>query len=225
VLQEYTESIPAPSTQIWQKECEGIRQDVRIFYANEQGRTSTPKYLELELHRDAGLFHLELSEELTLPIKGYVDRVDEIAPHQYKILDYKSGGTKKYKANEFFSGGTQLQHALYAAAVEQYLRESGLDSAAEVVESAYVFPTEKGMGDEVVRLQNRKEDLAKLIQHMLDAMRDGVFPPTKDPMNCNWCDYQGVCDGQAGRIKHSLKLEDEANAERLASISEVNRYA
>ncbi|MEX2415843.1 MAG: PD-(D/E)XK nuclease family protein, partial [Paenibacillaceae bacterium] len=197
MLQEYTLSIPAPSTQIWQKECEGIRQDVKIFYANEQGGSSTPKYLELELHHAAGLFQLELSEDLTLPIKGYVDRVDEIAPHQYKILDYKSGGTKKYKANEFFSGGTQLQHALYAEAVEQYLRESGLDPAAEVVESAYVFPTERGMGNEVVRVQNRKEDLAKLIQHMLDAMRDGVFPPTKDPMNCNWCDYQGVCDGHA----------------------------
>lgn len=225
VLQEYTEAIPAPSTQIWQKESESIRQDVKIFYANEQGRTSTPKYLELELHRDAGLFHLELSEELTLPIKGYVDRVDEIAPHQYKILDYKSGGTKKYKANAFFSGGTQLQHALYAIAVEQYLRESGLDSAAEVVESAYVFPTEKGMGNEVVRLQNRKEDLAKLIQHMLDAMQGGVFPPTKDPMNCNWCDYQGVCDGHAERMKLSSKLEDEVNAERLAAIRGVNRYA
>lgn len=226
VLQEYTASIPAPSTQIWQKECEGIRQDVKIFYANEQGRSTTPRYLELALHEAAaGLFQLELSEELTLPIKGYVDRVDEIAPHQYKILDYKSGGTKKYKANEFFSGGTQLQHALYAEAVEQYLRESGLDPSADVVESAYVFPTERGMGGEVVRVQNRKKDLAKLVQHMLDAMRDGVFPPTKDPMNCNWCDYQGVCDGHAERMKKSLKREDEANAERLASILEVNRYA
>jgi ATP-dependent helicase/nuclease subunit B len=226
VLQEYTHSIPAPSTQIWQKECESIRQDVKIFYANEQGRSSTPRYLELALHEAAaGLFQLELSEELTLPIKGYVDRVDEIAPHQYKVLDYKSGGTKKYKANEFFSGGTQLQHALYAEAVEQYLRESGLDPSADVVESAYVFPTERGMGGEIVRVQNRKGDLAKLIQHMLDAMRDGVFPPTKEPMNCNWCDYQGVCDGHAERMKKSSKREDEVNAERLASILEVNRYA
>lgn len=224
-LQANTESIPAPSTQIWLKECEAIRQDVRIFYANEQARASKPKYLELELHQAAGLFHLELSEELTLPIKGYVDRVDEIAPHQYKIIDYKSGGAKKYKANDFFSCGTQLQHALYATAVEQYLLESGLDPEAEVVESAYVFPTEKGMGNEVVRLQNRKDDLAKLVQHMLDAMRDGVFPSTKEPMNCNWCDYQGVCDGQAGRMKLSLKLEEDANSERLASIREVNRYA
>lgn len=81
------------------------------------------------------------------------------------------------------------------------------------------------MGGEVVRVQNRKEDLAKVVQHMLDAMRDGVFPPTKDPMNCNWCDYQGVCDGHAERMKKSSKREDEANAERLASILEVNRYA
>lgn len=225
VLQEYTESIPAPSTQIWQKECDSIRQDVKIFYANEQGRSSVPKFLELELHQSARLFQLELSKDLTLPIKGYVDRVDEIAPHQYKVIDYKSGGTKKYKANEFFSGGTQLQHALYAEAVEQYLREAGLDPSAKVVESAYVFPTERGMGNEVVRVQNRKEDLAKLIQHMLEAMRDGVFPPTKDPMNCNWCDYQGVCDGHAECMKKSLKREDEANAKRLASILEVNRYA
>lgn len=225
VIQEYTELIPAPSTQIWQKECETIRQDVKIFYANEQGRTSTPKYLELELHQDAGFFQLKLSDDLTLPIKGFVDRVDEISPHQYKIIDYKSGGTKKYKDNEFFSGGTQLQHALYATATEQYLRESGLDQSAMIVESAYVFPTEKGMGNEIVRQQNRKDDLAKLIQHMLGAMREGVFPPTKDPMNCNWCDYQAVCDGQAESMKQTLKLEAEINAERLASIREVDSYA
>ena len=225
VINEYTQQIPAPSAHIWHKECESIRKDVKIFYANEQNRTSTPKYLELKLHQEEGLFHLELSEQLTLPIKGYVDRVDQIGPHQYKILDYKSGSTKKYKANEFFSGGTQMQHALYAAATEQYLRKSGIDPEAIVVESAYVFPTERGMGSEVVRIQNRKQDLAKLIQHMLDAMKEGVFLPTKDPLNCNWCDYQGVCDGQAEQMKQTLKRDVEANAQRLASLREVNRYA
>lgn len=197
VIQEFATEIPAPSPHIWKKECVSLRKDVKVFYQSEQSRSSIPKYLELELHKETGLFRLELSEELTLPIKGFVDRVDEITPHRYKIIDYKSGGTRKYKVNEFFSGGTQLQHALYALAVEQLLRNSGVDSDAKVVESAYVFPSEKGMGHEVVRMQNRKEDLAQLVQHMLDAMSEGVFPPTKDKQNCTWCDYRGVCGSKA----------------------------
>jgi ATP-dependent helicase/nuclease subunit B len=222
VISETVEQIPAPSPHVLEKECAGIRKDVQIFLNSELKRTSLPKYLELALHKEDGHFELELSEELTLPIKGYIDRVDETAPSQYKIFDYKTGSPKYYKPNEFFSGGTKLQHALYAVALEQWLKKSGLDPNAEVMESAYFFPTEKGMGEEVPRRQNRREDLAKLTQSMLDAMRHGVFPPTMDPKNCKWCEFAKVCTNHATQMED--KWREETNTQRLLPVMEVNRY-
>ncbi|MDQ0884996.1 ATP-dependent helicase/nuclease subunit B [Paenibacillus sp. V4I9] len=222
VIQLYLVQVPAPSAHIFQKEAASIRKDVEIFYANEKHRTSIPVFTELQLHGELPM-QLELSDELTIPIRGYVDRVDEIAPHRYKIFDYKTGNPRKYKQNECFSGGTQLQLPLYGAAVEQWMRESGFDPEAQVVDSAYYFPTERGMGEEVSRSQTRRDDLASLLQAALGSMKQGVFPPTNEPKNCSWCDYRAVCGAHAEHFEEKRTAPE--NAHRLGHILEVNRYA
>jgi ATP-dependent helicase/nuclease subunit B len=222
ILQTYIDSVSAPSPHILQKEYDTIRGDVAIFYRIEQESTSViPKYLELPIHTGDDAFMVELAEDVKLPIKGYVDRVDEIAPHQYKIYDYKTGKNRSYREQDYFSKGTQLQHALYAVAVEQRLRQTGEDPQAEVVESAYLFPTERGMGNEVARLQNRRDNLTDLVRHMLIAMNGGVFPPTHEPMYCTFCDYKEVCGNHAILMKDKRDLP--SNQQVLASVTEVNR--
>ncbi|MCY9666471.1 PD-(D/E)XK nuclease family protein [Paenibacillus alginolyticus] len=223
VIQLYADQMPAPSSHIFQKEAASIRKDVEIFYANEKHRTSIPVFMELQLHGEELPMQLELSDELTVPIRGYVDRVDEIAPHRYKIFDYKTGNPRKYKQNECFSGGTQLQLPLYGAAVEQWMKESGFDSEAQVVDSAYYFPTERGMGEEVSRSQTRRSDLASLLQAMLSSIKLGVFPPTNEPKICNWCDYRAVCGAHAEHFEEKRTAPE--NVHRLGHILEVNRYA
>ncbi|WP_261303980.1 PD-(D/E)XK nuclease family protein [Paenibacillus andongensis] len=223
VIQLYLVQVPAPSAHIFQKEAASILKDVEIFYANEQHRTSIPVFTELQLHGEELPMQLELSDELTIPIRGYVDRVDEIAPHRYKIFDYKTGNPRKYKQNECFSGGTQLQLPLYGAAVEQWMRESGFDPEAQVVDSAYYFPTERGMGEEVSRSQTRRDDLTSLLQAILGSMKHGVFPPTNEPKICSWCEYRVVCGAHAEQFEEKRTAPE--NAHRLGHILEVNRYA
>jgi ATP-dependent helicase/nuclease subunit B len=222
-LLEYEQLVPAPSPHIKSKEANSIRRDTAVFFRNEQQRLSAPIHLELQLHSEEAPFQVEIGDELTLPMKGFVDRIDRLAPHQYKIYDYKTGSPSKYKANEYFSKGTQLQHALYAAAVEQWMHREGIDPGAEVVESAYYFPTERGMGEEVVRPQNRREDFVQIISHMTNAIRNGLFPPTYEPSRCTYCDYQAVCAGHAGKMKK--KIEDETVQKRLHALTEVHRFA
>jgi RecB family exonuclease len=222
-LQEAREQIPAPSEHVMLKECEQIRRDTEIFWKGELVRSSRPRFLELELHRAEEPFAARLGDGLTLPLRGYVDRVDELAPHTYKILDYKTGSSRKYREDGYFAGGTQLQHAVYAAAVEQWLHESGLDPEAKVVESGYYFPTYRGQGHEITRDQNRREDTSRLVGSMLEAMRQGLFPPTQDSRQCSWCDYQAVCGRHAEYMKE--KRKEPGNGARLFPLLEVESYA
>lgn len=217
-LDDYAKRIPAPSPHVREKESDSIRRDADIFFRQEQSRSSRPLYLELQLHKEEEPFQLELSEELTLPLRGFVDRVDRVGPHQYRIVDYKTGKPAKYKEQEYFAGGTQLQHALYAMAVEQWLKQSGADPEAQVEEAAYVFPTEKGLGEEIVRLQNRKEKLVELLRSLLGSMGSGVFPPTREPSNCSYCDYAEACGN------HAVWMKDKSG-DRLQQLQEVYSHA
>lgn len=223
IIGQYAEEVPAPSEHILSKEAESIRKDADIFFAGEKNRTTIPVYTELQLHGDDSPLQLKISEEWSLPIKGFVDRVDEITPHRYKIYDYKTGNPRKFKQNECFSGGTQIQLPLYGLAVEQWMKETGVDGQAQVVESAYLFPTERGMGEEINRPQNRREDLKALLGAMLGAMKQGLYPPANDSKICIWCDYNAVCGSHAEQFAD--KRDAAGNADRLERILEVNRFA
>lgn len=224
-IAEYAELVPAPSASVFRKECESIRQDANVFYAVEQDRVSMPLWFELPLHTEQEPLPVELAGGLKLPVKGLVDRVDLVAPHAYKIYDYKTGNPKKYKEEGYFAGGTQIQLALYGAAVEQLLRESGKDAQATVVSSSYYFPTVKGLGEEAEREQSvsRREQLSSLVHSMLEAIGQGAFPPTGNPDLCKWCDYREACGDHALRFKG--KRDREENSVRLRPILEVNGHA
>ncbi len=223
VLQEYALFIPAPNQHVWVKECEEIRRDAVIFYLHEVGRTDQPAFFELELSTQNGEpMEIHLPGGIHLKLKGFVDRVDRIGPHEYRIIDYKTGGTSKYKASEYFSGGTQLQHAIYSVAVEQWLRETGLDPEAKVMEAEYYFPTERGRGEKVVRTQNRKEELAAIVAKLLESRNRGIYIPAKDSRICGWCDYQAMCGSHASFL--AGKRESSVNADILSTLLEVEGH-
>jgi RecB family exonuclease len=215
--------VPAPSTPIMQKECDEIRRDVEVFWAGEKKRDTVPKYLELAVHQPEDIFQVELSDELVLPLRAYVDRVDEVEPGKYRIVDYKTGAPRKFKEQEYFSRGKQLQHAIYAIAVEQWLRKTGDVPSAEVVESSYYFPTEKGQGQEIVRKQNRREETAALVSRLTESIQRGIFPPTQEATICTSCQYEAACGKQAKAMKK--KREAAMNHERLSPFLEVEDYA
>lgn len=221
-IAETAQIVPAPSEAVFQKECDQIRRDVVIFYQMESNLDALPVFFELAIHSEQEPFLLDMGEDLTLPMRGYIDRIDETAPHQYKIYDYKTGSVTKYHKHDYFGGGTLLQHALYAWAAEQWLRRSGSDPEAEVSEAAYVFPTEKGAGQEVTLPQNKRKQTQQLLQHMLKAMEQGTFPPTDDARQCEWCDFQTVCGNHAVYMKEKhAAMEDDA---RFSHLLEVQRY-
>ncbi|KQL43943.1 hypothetical protein AN963_21045 [Brevibacillus choshinensis] len=222
-LARLRQEVPSPSTPIMQKECDEIRRDVEVFWAGEKKRKAVPRYLELAVHQQEEMFQVEMSEEFILPLQAYVDRVDEVEPGKYRIVDYKTGAPRKFKEQEYFSRGTQLQHAIYAIAVEQWLRKTGADPSAEVVESSYYFPTDKGQGQEVARKQNRREETAALVSRLTESIQRGIFPPTQEASICTSCQYEAACGKQAKAMKK--KREAAMNQERLSPFLEVEDYA
>jgi ATP-dependent helicase/nuclease subunit B len=218
-LTNFMRLFPAPSQHILLKESSEIRQDVEWFYNEELTKTTRPCFFEQELTIDGEPMQLKLTDGSIITIKGFIDRIDQIEPHSYRIIDYKTGSPNKYRENGNFAGGTQLQHALYALAAEQWLKDTGKDKDAQVTESAYYFPTARGVGREVVRLQDKREVLTGLVRNLLTSMEQGVYIPTEDAKRCRYCDYATVCVNHAAFMED--KKKDPSNAVRLKELLEV----
>lgn len=215
----YVERIPAPSPHVFEKERQAMLRDVEVFFRMEvQGRT-TPRFFEQELIVDGQPLRLELEDGMTISLRGIVDRIDQVAPHQYRIIDYKTGSPRPYKENGVFVGGTQLQHALYAWGTELWMQQTGLDSDAKVLEAAYIFPSERGQGQVIARSQSERHRVTEVIRRILSSMEQGVFIPASDTGACRYCDYADVCGDHAEMMVH--KREDEVNTELLLTLLEV----
>ncbi|WP_214630772.1 PD-(D/E)XK nuclease family protein [Paenibacillus agaridevorans] len=223
VLSEFASRIPAPSSHVFDKEAEELRRDADVFYHVESVNADQPLFFELELKTEAGEpMEVELANGMRIRLKGFIDRIDRIGPHEYRIIDYKTGSPAKFKLSEYFSGGTQLQHAIYSVAAEQWLRTSGYDAQASVTEADYRFPTAKGRGEFVRREQNRRSELAVVIKGLLDSRESGLFIPASDIQQCRWCDYASVCGAHATRMVEKRQLE--GNGGLLGTLLEVESY-
>ena len=137
--------------------------------------------------------------EITLPsgrkflLAGKIDRIDQVDGNNYRIIDYKSGGTYGFSDRDFFKKGKQIQHALYAYACEVLLKKYRDAQNAKVKEGVYLFPTKKGEGRRFIRVLKDLSKFFRLLDNLLTVIEEGTFAVTEDPGDCRWCDYQVVC--------------------------------
>ncbi|MFC5648603.1 PD-(D/E)XK nuclease family protein [Paenibacillus solisilvae] len=218
-IAEYARMIPSPTPHVFEKELRELREDIEVFYRRELGCRDRPILFEQELSIGGEPLLVYLEQGLQIRIKGFVDRIDQVGPHLYRILDYKTGNPNKYRDNEYFSSATQLQHALYAVAAEEWMRKTGFDEEASVIEAAYIFPTVRGRGGQVIRPQDRRSRLARVVGRLLESMKNGVYVPTKDANVCKWCDYSSVCGHHAEWME--TKRTWAANQQTLGALLEV----
>lgn len=201
VIQKYKDMIPPPSATVFKAERQSILQACEIFLRVESENTVTkPRYFELAFGEGDdepeegnaapafGPVRIELGGGKSFLLRGRVDRVDEVSRGLYWIWDYKTGGTYGYDELAYFKRGRQVQHALYALAIEALL------PAARVEKAGYLFPSEKGEGQSIVRLQDRRDDLRKVINLLFDLLAGGTFPACDDGEGCSFCDYQTICE-------------------------------
>ncbi|MCD8509591.1 MAG: PD-(D/E)XK nuclease family protein [Bacillus sp. (in: Bacteria)] len=225
LILEQKELIPPPSERVLKREERDILLCSKIFLKEEE------IYCE---HYDPEDFEYTFGLEgiapasITLPsgesinVAGKIDRIDKSKDGHYHIIDYKTGSTYNYHDKKPFKGGRQLQHFIYALAIEQHLH---LDEGT-VYESSYYFPTAKGLGERYTRKQDERlrETGLTILEKLIDIIRHGHFTMTDDENDCKFCDYKKLCR-RSNYNQNVLQMKQMSNdAEGIRKFKGVRIY-
>ncbi len=213
--------LPPPSELVYSYEAAELLLSVQVFLQSEieYAEMSQPVFLEFFLDR----VPLALPSGREIYIVGKIDRVDKDREGNFLALDYKTGSTYNYSEQKYYRGGRQLQHALYALALEEKLREMYPEADIAVSGGGYIFPTVKGEGARYIRSYQFEDKEAFL--HLLDALlaliERGDFVPTDHEDDCKFCDYHVVCERE--RYKDALEWIHQ-NEPELELLRQVRDY-
>lgn len=151
-------------------------------------------------------FGLHGTDPLSIPLpggrvltfRGQVDRVDVAADGRPVVLDYKTGGGKKYEALDVdpVGEGQILQLGIYAEAARARL---GRDE----VEARYWMISPKGEWKKpgYEWTEERRARFLAVAEAIVDGIESGVFPARPGEYdsfwgvhdNCRYCDFDRLC--------------------------------
>ncbi|MHB1417098.1 MAG: ATP-dependent helicase, partial [Chloroflexota bacterium] len=100
-------------------------------------------------------------------VTGFIDRVDEVAPGELEIIDYKSGGAMKYEDAE-----ADLQLALYDLA---FLEDPDLQALGRPVKVSYLYPKNIGKRADGKRSYEPSETSREYLQQRVRYYADGIL--------------------------------------------------
>ncbi|HSA96223.1 MAG TPA: PD-(D/E)XK nuclease family protein [Acidobacteriota bacterium] len=200
-IARWAEEIPPPSEGIFERERRDIDHALALFLTVESARPASDRPLVFE--KGFSRLPVEIAGGRSFLLKGIIDRIDEIGPATFRILDYKTGSPKPFQDLKAFGQGRTIQHALYAVAAEKILVDEGLAREARVAESGYFFPTRRGEGGEVIVKDFDRGKFRALLADILALISKGFFPTTlKD--ECRHCDFGPVCGGSGEATKKKI---------------------
>ena len=223
-LEELRTEMPPPSDEVFVAEKTEFEEDLAAFIeAEEELRGVEPLAFEVGFGRPLGDDEEPLAQEepvnihvgrtRALRVAGRIDRIDRGKPHEYHVVDYKTGRYWRSDYDGVFVGGIRLQHALYGRAAEALLAQ--IDRKARVTQGVYWFPTGRGWGKRVVIDRPSDEALAAVMDDLTTVIGDGAFTQTADERECRWCDFAAAC-GREPWTSATRKVEANVDA-RLAA--------
>lgn len=204
-IQGTREKIPPPTEGIFQRERRELYESLYVFLCTEKKRSQSGEPVLFEagfgLKKQDGegieqAVEIQVDADKSVRLGGKIDRVDRIAPHAYRVIDYKSGSYFPYEDIVCFNRGRTLQHVLYGRAAGHILKAKDMDASPQVVESGYVFPTRRGEGREILFKQTCGTGLESLLNELLSILEQGNFLVHPEA-RCDFCDYLPVCGKEA----------------------------
>lgn len=198
--------VPPPSDGVFEREARELQSDLALFLRFEAEDSSQRRPLGFEVAFGGATegealgrrepVTIDLGDGLRFPLRGRIDRIDRLADGSYEVVDYKTGSAfLPGKLDATFAGGRQLQHALYALAAAELLREQ--DARARVVGS-YYFPTARGRRERQVRPASSQAQAADVLRDLFDLLAAGAFVHTPDAdEDCRFCEYDRACGRRA----------------------------
>lgn len=172
---------------------------------------------------------LKVSDNRDVQMRGYVDRVDQqqgpAAPHEYSIVDYKSGSSTRFKKGAAveplaaFDSGRRLQHGLYVLMVRHVVRDK-IDEHGTVDTFTYMFPN--AGGERVSWTAKELEGVTIIVDRLCGIVGAGAFVATNKKDDCSYCDYLDVCGKPVKTVATAnRKLADENLARLFAGLREA----
>jgi ATP-dependent helicase/nuclease subunit B len=216
-----------------------LRQAARVFLIEEdrycaEGR-GTPVYLEssfgLKEKGDGPLdttepIPVKLADGSEIRVCGRVDRIDRIgkgATDTYAVWDYKSGSAWKYDEADPFRQGRVIQPTLYIAMVAHRLRAEA-SSKAKVARFGFFFPGARERGRRIEWDTAQLSEGKKVLGHLVDVVRQGVFLATDNKDDCKYCRYDAVCGDAVAVAASSAQKLGNAKNQILKPIRELRGY-
>ena len=182
--------MPPPSELIFTQERDRVERSARQFLAQEREHADAT-WLAVEVKfPQAGVESVFVTSDGTrLLIGGYIDRVDRLGNGALRLVDYKSGGSRRFRVTRKdppLHGGRMLQPAIYASGASQ-----SMESA--VAQFEYRFPRERSPDDRVVLSAAALAPAPAIVSSLLSHLRTGDFLPTNETKDCSYCDYRSIC--------------------------------
>ena len=216
-IEEYRQLIPPQSEMVFKKDSQQMEKDM-LYFLRLNEKLGKPVFYEVVFGKESS-FEIDVGENKTIHLQGKIDRIDNESNDQYSVWDYKTGSATNYRESETTKGGEQMQHCLYAVAAEHILKQEHGKSDAKIVNSGYLFPTEKGMG----RGSQGKfgypvnDEWKKTLKILLDIIKNGVFMARDLKSDkgfsapCKFCNYIDICGAEKTRKNMDKKLENQEN--------------
>lgn len=227
----WREKVPPASELAFGQRRDDILVACRTLLALEEEhcREMTPRFFEIPFGLPRAESRAAISSRDPVPIalgggksfllRGSIDRIDEAPDGSFHVWDYKTGGTWRHKEKLGIHGGRQIQHALYAMALEALLGRAGI--AAPVSRSGYFFPGRKGEGQRMPMLLDLAQTRDVLVR-LLDLLREGLFPHAIAKEDCRYCDYESVCGGAQEAAQRSAAKLAKPTLPALAAFREIH---
>ena len=137
---------------------------------------------------------IDLGQGLRFRLAGKIDRIDQIGPSSFEIIDYKTGG---YFENDWlgtFASGRRLQHALYGIAAVELLKRKY--NHPVIAGGTYYFSSAKGQQERVHIKRPTAAALTEVLSDLRQVIASGTFVHAADESACMWCEFERACGGK-----------------------------
>lgn len=187
VLQERRDRQPPPSEVVFAAIRRALWSDALLFLRVEAGRTddAVPYAFELGFgyppHRretpadapaDFAAAPTLTFGDLSVSLRGRVDRADQRPDGALTLWDYKTGSSRSYDETDLLDGGRHLQWALYAYALEDLMDTS-------VQTAGYFFTSTDEMGKRIAADPSTvRTEVGRCLQQIGEGTAAGAFPMT-----------------------------------------------
>jgi ATP-dependent helicase/nuclease subunit B len=210
--------VPPPSEGVFEREARELQTDLALFlkFEAEDHRQRRPLGFEVafggategEALGRREPVTIDLGDGLRFKLRGRMDRIDRLADGTYEVVDYKTGSAfLPGGLDATFAGGRQLQHALYALAAAELLRER--DGQARVVGS-YYFPTTRGRRERQVRPASTQAQAVAVLRDLFDLLAAGAFVHSPHDEDCRFCEFGRACGPRAAE-RANAKIDNTDN--------------